>query len=113
MENAGNEFAAFVSELELNNASIPVFTNVDAQATVLAAEFKNKMPKQIYSSVQWTQSVQQMVSDGVDTFIEIGPGKVLAGLVKKIDASVSVYNVYDKASLDATVSSLKEELAAV
>ena len=113
MENAGKEFAGFVSELDLNDASIPVFTNVDAQATVSGAEFKNKMPKQIYSSVQWTQSVQKMVAEGIDTFVEIGPGKVLAGLVKKIDASVNVYNVYDKASLEATVTSLKEEMAAV
>ena len=113
MENAGKEFAGFVSELDLNDASIPVFTNVDAQATVSGAEFKNKMPKQIYSSVQWTQSVQKMVAEGIDTFVEIGPGKVLAGLVKKIDASVNVYNVYDKASLEATVISLKEEMAAV
>ena len=113
MEKAGNEFADFVSELDLKDALIPVFTNVDAEATVLGAEFKNKMPKQIYSSVQWTQSVQKMVAEGVDTFVEIGPGKVLAGLIKKIDASVSVYNVYDKASLDATVLSLKEEMAAV
>ncbi|MBQ8668604.1 ACP S-malonyltransferase [bacterium] len=113
MENAGKEFASFVSELDLNDASIPVFTNVDAEATILGAEFKNKMPKQIYSSVQWTQSVQKMVAEGIDTFVEIGPGKVLAGLVKKIDASVNVYDVYDKASLEATVSSLKEEMAAV
>ena len=113
MEGAGKEFAGFVSELDLNDASIPVFTNVDAEATILSVEFKNKMPKQIYSSVQWTQSVQKMVAEGVDTFVEIGPGKVLAGLIKKIDASVNVYNVYDKASLDATVSSLKEEMAAV
>ena len=113
MEGAGKEFANFVSELDLKDASIPVFTNVDAEATILGAEFKNKMPKQIYSSVQWTQSVQKMVAEGVDTFVEIGPGKVLAGLIKKIDASVSVYNVYDKASLDATVLSLKEEMAAV
>ena len=113
MENAGKEFASFVSELDLNDASIPVFTNVDAEATILGAEFKNKMPKQIYSSVQWTQSIQNMVAEGIDTFVEIGPGKVLAGLVKKIDASVNVYNVYDKASLEATVTSLKEEMAAV
>ena len=113
MENAGKEFASFVSDLDLKDASIPVFTNVDAEATILGAEFKNKMPKQIYSSVQWTQSVQKMVAEGIDTFVEIGPGKVLAGLVKKIDASVNVYDVYDKASLEATVSSLKEEMAAV
>lgn len=110
MENAGHEFANFVSELELNNASIPVFTNVDAQATVLGAEFKHKMPKQIYSSVQWTQTIQNMVSEGVDTIIEIGPGKVLSGLVKKIDPSVKTYNIFDKNSLESTISALKEEL---
>ena len=54
-----------------------------------------------------------MIEEGIDTFIEIGPGKVLAGLIKKIDANVNVYNVYDKASLEATVSSLKEEMVTV
>ena len=111
MEGAGHEFESFVKELELNNASVPVFTNVDAQATVLAAEFKNKMPRQIYSSVHWTQTIQNMVNEGVDTFIEIGPGKVLSGLIKKIDASVKTYNIYDKDSLESTVNALKEELA--
>ena len=51
-----------------------------------------------------------MVNEGVDTFIEIGPGKVLSGLIKKIDASVKTYNVYDKDSLESTVNALKEEL---
>lgn len=111
MEPAGREFESFVSELELNNASVPVFTNVDAQATVLAAEFKNKMPRQIYSSVHWTQTIQNMVNEGVDTFIEIGPGKVLSGLIKKNDAGVKTYNIYDKDSLESTVNALKEELA--
>lgn len=110
MENAGNEFKSFVADLDLNNAQIPVFTNVDAQATVLAAEFKNKMPRQIYSSVYWTQTIQNMVAEGVDTIIEIGPGKVLSGLVKKIDASVKTYNIFDKESLENTVSELKNEM---
>ena len=113
MKNAGNEFAIFISELELNDALIPVITNVDAQLTVNADEFREKMPKQIYSSVYWTQTIQKMVEEGVDTFIEIGPGKVLAGLNKKIAPDATVYNVFDKASLDATVSALKSELASV
>ncbi len=111
MENAGHEFANFVAELDLENAQTPVFTNVDAQATFLAPEFKNKMPRQIYSSVHWTQTIQNMIAEDVDTFIEIGPGKVLAGLNKKIDATVKTYNIYDKESLEATVAALKEELA--
>lgn len=113
MENAGKEFENFVSGLELNNASIPVITNVDAIETTDSADFRAKMPKQIYSSVHWTQTIEKMVSNGVEIFIEIGPGKVLAGLNKKIAPEAKVFNVFDKVSLDATVASLKEELMCV
>ncbi len=111
MEEAGHEFASFVQDLDMENAQVPVFTNVDAQATMLSAEFKNKMPKQIYSSVHWTQTIENMIKEGVDTFIEIGPGKVLAGLNRKIDSSVKSYNIYDKESLESTINALKEEMA--
>ncbi len=110
MENAGKEFESFVSDLELNNALIPVITNVDAQASTESSDFRTKMPKQIYSSVHWTQTIQKMAADGVEIFIEIGPGKVLAGLNKKIAPEASVFNVYDKASLEITVAALKDEL---
>lgn len=113
MENAGHEFEGFVSELELNNAQIPVVTNVDASATTESSDFRAKMPKQIYSSVHWTQTIQKMASEGVEIFVEIGPGKVLAGLNKKIAPEAKVFNIYDMASLDATVQSLKEELVCV
>ena len=113
MENAGKEFENFVSGLELNNASIPVITNVDAIETTDSADFRAKMPKQIYSSVHWTQTIEKMVSNGVEIFVEIGPGKVLAGLNKKIAPEAKVFNVFDKVSLDATVASLKEELMCV
>lgn len=110
MENAGKEFENFVSDLELNNALIPVITNVDAQASTESSDFRIKMPKQIYSSVHWTQTIQKMAADGVEIFIEIGLGKVLAGLNKKIAPEASVFNVYDKASLEITVAALKDEL---
>lgn len=111
MKDASEEFASFASGIELNDAKIPVVTNVDAQITTLADDFKAKMPQQIYSSVYWTQSVQKMVEEGVDTFIEIGPGKVLAGLVKKIAPEAMVHNVFDKASLDACVEALNLQTA--
>lgn len=110
MANAGKEFETFVSELTLNDAKVPVVTNVDAQLTVDKDDFKVKMPKQIYSSVHWTQTIQKMAADGVEIFVEIGPGKVLAGLNKKIVPEAKVYNVFDKASLEATVEALKAEL---
>ena len=113
MEKAGEEFASFVSSLELNNAKLPVITNVDAKETTNAEDFRVKMPKQISSSVYWTQTIQKMTEEGVDTFIEIGPGKVLAGLNKKIAPEASVYNIFDMASLEATIAALKEQMAGV
>lgn len=113
MENASKEFVGFVSDLELNNAEISVVTNVDAKATVESADFREKMPKQICSSVHWTQTIQQMANEGVEIFVEIGPGKVLAGLNRKIAPEAKMFNVFDKASLESTVAALKEELALV
>ena len=113
MEKAGHEFESFVNTLELNNALLPVMTNVDASETTSSEDFRAKMPKQIYSSVHWTQTIQKMAADGVEIFVEIGPGKVLAGLNKKIVPEAKVFNVYDKASLDSTIAALKEELALV
>ena len=113
MEQAGHKFEEFVAGLELNNATVPVVTNVDAVATVESSDFRAKMPKQIYSSVHWTQTIQQMVADGVEIFVEIGPGKVLAGLNRKIAPDAKMFNVFDKASLESTITALKEELALV
>ena len=113
MKSAGEKFAEFISEIELNDALIPVITNVDAEATISSEDFRIKMPKQIYSSVYWTQTIEKMVTEGVDTFIEIGPGKVLAGLNKKIAPEATVYNVFDLASLKATVEALSGEFIGV
>ncbi len=113
MEKAGHEFESFVNTLELNNALLPVVTNVDAEPTTSSEDFRSKMPRQIHSSVHWTQTIQKMAADGVGIFVEIGPGKVLAGLNKKIVPDAKVFNVYDKASLEATISALKDEMALV
>lgn len=113
LEGASKDFASYVSELDLSSASIPVVTNVDGAATISAEDFRNKMPRQICSSVHWTQTIENMIKNGVEIFIEIGPGKVLAGLNKKINSDITTYNIYDKESLDATVSALKEEFVSV
>ena len=113
MESASEKFNEFVQNIEINDAKFPVITNVDARETLSADEFREKMPKQISSSVYWKQTIEKMISNGVDTFVEIGPGKVLAGLNKKINPSVVTYNIYDKESLTSTVESLKNILQEV
>ena len=77
----------------------------------LVAQHVSAMPRQIYSSVYWTQTIQKMVENGVNIFVEIGPGKVLSGLNKKIAPEATVFNIFDKESLENTVNSLKELLA--
>lgn len=107
MNEASVKFSEILDDCDIKDAKIPVFTNVDAEPTTSAIRFKSKMTAQIYSSVMWTQTVEKMVADGVDTVVEIGPGKVLAGLCKKINPALNVLNVYDEDSLNATVESLK------
>lgn len=107
MNEASVKFSEILDDCDIKDAKIPVFTNVDAEPTTSAIRFKSKMTAQIYSSVMWTQTVEKMVADGVDTIVEIGPGKVLAGLCKKINPALNVLNVYDEDSLNATVESLK------
>ena len=106
MTSARDGFIEFVKTLELKEAKIPVITNVDAKETIKAEEFVEKMPNQINSSVMWVQTIQKAIELGIDTFIEFGNGKVLAGLNRKISSEIKTYNVYDTESLNATVENL-------
>ena len=106
MEDASVKFSEILDDCDIKDAKIPVFTNVDAEPTTSAIRFKAKMTAQIYSSVMWTQTVEKMIADGVDTFVEIGPGKVLAGLIKKTNPAVNVLNVYDVETLNAVAEAL-------
>ena len=84
-----------------------LFRSVDAELTTKVDDFRRKMPEQISSSVYWTQSIQKLLTLGVETFIELGNGKVLSGLNRKIcPAEVKTYNVFDKESLMNTVNEL-------
>ena len=107
MQSASEGFSEFVKDLNLNNALIPVVTNVDAKITTAKEDFRMKMPQQISSSVYWVQTIQLMLKEGVDTFIELGNGKVLAGLNRKIcPAEIKTYNVFDSQSLKDTVDGI-------
>ena len=109
MKEAGLAFGEYTKNFSVSDAKVPVVSNTDALITADAGALRSKMPLQIYSSVYWTQSVQEMMKNGVDTIIEMGPGKVLAGLCKKIDTSLKVFNIYDMASLNQVVSELNSE----
>lgn len=109
MDSASKEFVNFVEQFEFNNTEISVYTNVDAEATNIGDEFRNKLPKQICSSVQWTQTINNIEKKGITNFIEIGPGKVLAGLNKKINPELNTLNIFDYESLMNVVSEIKEK----
>jgi [acyl-carrier-protein] S-malonyltransferase len=84
----------------------PVITNVDAQPVATAAAARDGLKRQVSRPVRWQQSVQWMIGQGVDTFVEFGPGKVLSGLVRAADKSVRTFNVEDEKSLENAFSGL-------
>jgi [acyl-carrier-protein] S-malonyltransferase len=92
MQPAAGRMDAFLAEVELNTPSVPVLSNVTADVHETAA-IRANMVSQITSSVQWVASVQKLVADGVEEIVECGPGKVLAGLIKRIDKTVGVRNI--------------------
>lgn len=107
MEPAAAKLAETLSSIKIKQAITPVISNVTAQPVTQPEEIKDKLIEQLISPVRWEESVRTLLELGVDTFIEIGPGKVLSGLIKKIDRSVSIYSVNDKASLENTVHALR------
>lgn len=90
MEPARAELAEAIAATEFNTPVCPVYQNVDAKPHTDSAEIKENLIKQLTSPVRWTQDVQAMIADGADEFIELGPGKVLQGLVSKINKEVAV-----------------------
>ncbi|MGW9685309.1 ACP S-malonyltransferase [Flagellimonas sp. 2504JD1-5] len=86
MEPAREELAAAIEATNFNVPNCPIYQNVTTTAVTDSAEIKNNLILQLTAPVKWTQSVQQMVKDGGKSFIEVGPGKVLQGLVRKIDS---------------------------
>ena len=93
LTGAGEKLGKELEGVEVHTPVIPYVANVTASYVTDASEVKPLLEKQVSSSVRWQQSVETMLKDGVDTFIEIGPGKTLAGFMKKIDRTVKVINI--------------------
>jgi [acyl-carrier-protein] S-malonyltransferase len=109
MKPAAQKLEQVLNEMAINDAAIPVISNVTAEPMTMKDEIKQRLVEQLYSPVRWEESIQTLMDNGVDTFIEIGPGKVLAGLIKKIDRRANVFSVYDLQSMNQTIEAIKGE----
>ena len=106
MQSAQDKLAGVLAEVEISEPSIPVICNFEARAVSGQDEIKSTLEQQVTGSVRWTASMQQLIADGHTTFLELGPGKVLAGLMSRIDKSATVLSVEDVESLEAAVEAL-------
>lgn len=106
LKEAGRELGQVLSGVQLSPLEIPYVTNVTAEYVTDISETKALLAEQVASSVRWQQSVENMIADGVDTFVEIGPGRTLAGFMRKINRDVKVYNVGTWEDVDKVVSEL-------
>ena len=93
MQVIEQDFADYIDQFEWHDAQFPVVQNVNAQGETDAETIKQNMIKQLYSPVQFIKSTEQLIEDGVDHFIEIGPGRVLSGLIKKINRDVKLTSI--------------------
>lgn len=96
-----------------SNLKFPLITNVDAEAITTGEEARDALIRQVTNPVRWLESIRDMIDNGVTVFVEVGPGKVLTGLLRQIDRSVRVFNVEDSATLQATVEKLPQARAEV
>jgi len=99
MEPAVAEFAAAVNSVAMRVPRVPVVANVTARPLQTVDEIRHELAAQLTSAVQWTQTVEYLVQQGVDTFVEIGSGKVLTGLIKRTAKQARLVNVNDLESL--------------
>ncbi|MDY3250599.1 MAG: ACP S-malonyltransferase [Candidatus Choladocola sp.] len=93
LKSAGTSLAEELDRVVLHPLKIPYVTNVDAGIVEDIGRTKELLARQVYSPVRWMQSMERMIADGTDIFVEIGPGKTLAGFMKKINRDVKVYNI--------------------
>jgi [acyl-carrier-protein] S-malonyltransferase len=107
MRPAQNGMAAPLSQSTFRDLSTPLINNVDAAEITEGADAREGLVRQITAPVRWTDSVASLISKGVSTFVEVGPKKVLLGLVKSIDRNVNLLNVEDVASLEVALQSLR------
>ncbi len=104
MRDAAERFALRLGQIPFSQANIPVVQNVDAKLRSNPNEIKQSLLQQLHQPVRWVETIEYLGAKGVGRIIECGPGKVLTGLIKRIDRSLKVHAVFDKDSLDAALN---------
>lgn len=106
LKPAGEKLKKELEPIELKDMNIPVIANVSAEYISDKKYVKESLIRQVSSPVLWEKSIRLMLANGIDIFIEIGPGKALSGFVKKINKDVKTLNIEDMASLEATLKEI-------
>ena len=102
MSSAAKGLSEYLEGINFNTPDIPLYSNVTAKPYGEDGnDFKTLIESQVINPVQWQKTVENLIAEGVDTFIEVGVGKTLSGLIKKINPDVKVFNVENKETLDA------------
>lgn len=106
MAEASERLAELLKDIDFHSPSVPVVNNADALFLTNIESIKSSLVRQLSSPLLWEDSIKAIIDSGIETFIEVGPGKVLSGLIRRIDPEVTVLNVEDNTSLEKTLSSL-------
>lgn len=109
MQPAADKLRDYLSDITFNSSEVSVIHNADVKVHVSDQGIKDALYRQLFNPVRWVETVQYMVSQGTQIFIELGPGKVLTGLSKRIDKSVTCYGVYDIKSLEQALEIAQEK----
>jgi len=106
MEDAGKKFEEALKEVDIRDALVPFVNNVEAKFVSNAEDIRKSLVLQLSRSVLWEDCIKTISSSGISTFIEVGPGKVLSGLVKRIEPAAKIFNVENMESLNKTLSDI-------
>jgi [acyl-carrier-protein] S-malonyltransferase len=109
MKPASEKLKEVLEGISIEDAKVPVVANVTAKEMTTATEIRERLIEQLYSPVLWEDTIKYLLENDVDTFIEIGPGKVLSGLVKKVHRRAKTYSISDSDTLQTVVAKIKGE----
>jgi [acyl-carrier-protein] S-malonyltransferase len=106
MTPAQEKLAKDLEKVEFSNLRFPLVTNVDADTIEKGEDARDALVRQVSMPVRWEESVRTMIDEGVNTFVEVGPGRVLTGLLRQIERSVATLNIEDEKSLNMTLEKI-------